>query len=377
MIKIIIYDEACELLNMEKILKKDVEIIGYFKNDIEGFKSLDNQLKVYDINDFKNVIKSIEYDFIVINSRCSSLVYEKIRQCDIYPDKVLDIKFFFHDSLKDSFREKITYCKESDFFDFDLMFLGRNYIGDNLIDKYFDAYINLSNNFIDMHYDYHLLYYLIKNNKINKNINIGIFTNYEMMYKNVDLVDYNCSFIKIFEEILEVHNNLNDTYFDLCNDKFKYSYKDVFDNFKKEDLEFFNKNDMSNKSIESIKYLAQIETINYNESNLVAFKMNKNIIAQTFKLLYESSIKAFFIIPPVHKEYRTYINNTLKKEFYMVVNKNINDKFFILDYFNLDMDSKYFSSPSNLNVEGCEEFLKILKCDIKNKLFNIKACNDL
>ena len=377
MIRVIIYDEACEFFNIEKFLKDDVQIIGYFKNDVDYYKSLENEINVYDINNFEKCIESIEYEYIVINSRYSNLFYEKVRKCNINPNKILDIKFFYHDSMKESFKEKILYCKESNSFDFDLMFLGRTYIGDNLISKYFDSYINISNQYLDMHYDYHLLYYLIKNNKINKNINVGIFTNYSMLYKNIDLIDYNCSFVKIFEDILSVHNHLNNTYFDACNDRFKYNFNEVFKNFDLNDLIFLNRSNISSKPIEEIKYLTQIETINYKESNIVAFKMNKNIMAQKLKLLYKNDIRSFFIIPPVHKEYRTYINNTLKKEFYMVLNKNMNDKLFILDYFNLEMDSKYFSSPSNLNIDGCEEFLKVLKYDIKNKFSNIKVCNDL
>ena len=61
----------------------------------------------------------------------------------------------------------------------------------------------------------------------------------------------------------------------------------------------------------------------------------------------------------------------------MVLNKNLNQNLFVFDYFNLDLDDKYFSSPTNLNLDGCKEFLKLLSYDVKSKVSCVKICNDL
>lgn len=371
MIKVIIYDEACEVLNIEEYLRDDVEIVGYLKNSIEYFGEY--------INDIKEKLKSIEFDYVIVNSRYSSVFYEKIKECGISPENILDVSFFSHDSIKNSFKEKLLCCKEGDFLNFNTLFLGRNYIKDELISKYFGDYVNISNKFLDVHYNYHLLYYLIKNNKINENVNVGIFMNYSMLYENIDLLEDKYCFIKIFEEIFSVHKNLNlnSTYFDVCYESFKDNSSKVFKEINLSDLNSIDNFKISNNSIEKIRYDTQVETINYKDSNVVAFKMNKNIMAQKLKILHENNINVFFIIPPVYKEYRTYINNTLRKEFYMVLNKNLNQNLFVFDYFNLDLDDKYFSSPTNLNLDGCKEFLKLLSYDVKSKFSCVKICNDL
>ena len=61
----------------------------------------------------------------------------------------------------------------------------------------------------------------------------------------------------------------------------------------------------------------------------------------------------------------------------MILNKNLNDKLYVFDYFDLEFDDNYFSSPSNLNYNGCREFLRILSKDINNKFLDVIACNDL
>lgn len=379
MIKVIIYDEACEVLNIEEYLRDDIEIVGYLKNSIEYFGEYINDIKVYTISDIKEKLKSIEFDYVIVNSRYSSVFYEKIKECGISPENILDVLFFSYDSIKNSFKEKLLCCKEGDFLNFNTLFLGRNYIKDELISKYFGDYVNISNKFLDVHYNYHLLYYLIKNNKINENVNVGIFMNYSMLYENIDLLEDKYCFIKIFEEIFSVHKNLNlnSTYFDVCYENFKDNSSKVFKEINLSDLNSIDNFKISNNSIEKIRYDTQVETINYKDSNVVAFKMNKNIMAQKLKILHENNINVFFIIPPVYKEYRTYINNTLRKEFYMVLNKNLNQNLFVFDYFNLDLDDKYFSSPTNLNLDGCKEFLKLLSYDVKSKVSCVKICNDL
>ena len=49
----------------------------------------------------------------------------------------------------------------------------------------------------------------------------------------------------------------------------------------------------------------------------------------------------------------------------------------VFDYFDLNFEDKYFSSPCTLNEVGCNEFLKNLSYDIKEKFSCVKMCNDL
>lgn len=377
--KVIVYDEMCEILNIESILKTDFEIVGYLKDNNEYFGEFINGIKVYTLSNFEKDIEGVEFDYIIVNSRNSFNFYEKIKECGIYPGKILDICFLNYNSTEKNFKEKLLCCKENSSLDFDIIFLGRGLIDDQYISLYFNDYMNISNDFLDIHYDYHLIYYLVKNNKIKENTKIGIFINYQMIYENIDLSFNKNYFKKIFEEIFSVHNNekFNNTYFDFCYENFKTNFKKIFDIDKLECLDYVKNFDISKDEIKKIKYDSRLETISYKQANVVAFKMNKNIISQTIKLLYENNIKVFFIIPPVYKEYRSYINNFLRKEFYMLLNKNLNEKLFIFDYFEINFSEKYFYSPTSLNHNGILEFLKLLSHDVKNKFSCDKICNDL
>lgn len=379
MTKVIIYDDVCEVLNIEEILKCDIEIIGYLKNDDEYFGEFINEIEVYTLNNIREKIRFLEFDYIIVNSRCSEKFYNTIKECGVLPEKILDICFLNYDYLKKSFKDKLLYCKNNDISNFDIMFLGRNYIGDNVISKYFNDCVNISNKFLDIHYDYHILYYFIKNNKISQKNKIGIFIDYSMLYENIDLSHDKNDFINVFEEVFSVHNNVNksNTYFGFCYDNFKKNFEEIFDVNKIKDLNCLRDFNISKDEIKKIKYDSYQETINYRESNVVAFKMNKNILLQKIKLLYENNIDMFFIIPPVHKEFRTYINNILRKEFYTILNKGCNEKLYVFDYFKSKFDDKYFCSPTKLNYEGSLEFLKILSYDVKNKFSCVKICNNL
>ena len=48
MIKLIIFDEANEILNIEKFLKDDVDIVGYLKGDNNYYDDYINGINVYD-----------------------------------------------------------------------------------------------------------------------------------------------------------------------------------------------------------------------------------------------------------------------------------------------------------------------------------------
>ncbi len=379
MIKVIIYDEACEVLNIEKFLKDDVDVVCYLKNDGEYFGEFVNGVKICVLNDFKNILEKMEFDYIIINSRRSAIVYDKLKENGVNVKNILDVSFFFDDYFNIFLRDKLMVCESSQKLDFDLIFLGRNYISNNFIKSNFENSFNLSNIFSDLHYDYHLLYYLVKNNKINEDTKLGIFTNYSMIYENIDFCDKKNDYVNNFEKIFSIHNRekFSNTYYSLCKDNFKKNYLNVFKNGNlKENLAMDNGN-IFNDSSEKIIYDSQVETLNFREANLVAFKMNKNILGQIVKLINDNNIKAFFIIPPVHEFYRTYINKTLQKEFYLVVDKILKSGISIFDYFDFKLDNKCFSSPSNLNLHGCKEFLKILSCDLKNKFITAKACNNL
>ena len=167
------------------------------------------------------------------------------------------------------------------------------------------------------------------------------------------------------------------TFSSFCCKNFKSNVSKIFKRFNLDDVVFGDNFNISCHEDGKIQYETQIETINYKEANIIAFKMNKNIINQTLKMLKDNGIDVFFIVPPVHKLYRTYVNKTLQKEFYMILNKNLNDKLYVFDYFDLEFDDNYFSSPSNLNYNGCREFLRILSKDINNKFLDVIACNDL
>ena len=64
MIKVIIYDEACEVLNIEEYLRDDIEIVGYLKNSIEYFGEYINDIKVYTISDIKEKLKIIIHNLL-------------------------------------------------------------------------------------------------------------------------------------------------------------------------------------------------------------------------------------------------------------------------------------------------------------------------
>ncbi len=379
MTKVIIYNEACEVLNIEKILKDDVEIICYLKNDKEFFGEYINGCKVKEISNIKTILEEEEFDYIIINSRRSSIIYEKLKEFCVPVKNILDVAFFFNDYFNNFSKERLITCEETLNLNHDLIFLGRNYISDSYMKDIFHKYFNLSNIFSDMHYDYHLLYHLIKNNKIDKNTKVGIFTNYSILYENIDCIDDKSDYINNFEEIFNIHNREKSysTYYSLCRENFKDNYYKVFKNGNLKEHISIDNCDLSQDSVEKIMYDTQIETLNYKEANLFAFKMNKNILGQIVKLTSDNNIKLFFVIPPVHNCYRTYVNKTLQKEFYMVINKVLNSDIFIFDYFDLNFNDEYFSSPNNLNINGCIEFLKILSYDIKNKFLDVKACNNL
>lgn len=379
MIKVIIYDEACEVLSIEKFLKDDVCIVCYLKNDVEYFNELLNEVRVYGLNDMKNVLEEEEFDYIIINSRRSSIIYDKLRENGVNVNNILDVSFFFDDYFNHFLKDKLMICESSQKLDFDLIFFGRNYISNNLMKSNFENSFNLSNVFSDLHYDYHLIYYLVKNNKISEDTRIGIFTNYSMIYENIDFCDKKNDYINNFEDVFNIHNRekINSTYYSLCKDNFRENYLKVFKNGNLKESIAMDKGNISNDSPEKIMYDAQVETLNFMEANLVAFKMNKNILGQIVKLINDNNMEAFFIIPPVHQCYRTYINKTLQKEFYLVMNRILNSKISIFDYFDFEFNNDCFSSPNNLNLCGCEEFLKILSYDLKDKFLNTKACNNL
>lgn len=379
MVKLIIFDEANEILNIEKFLKDDVDIVGYLKSDKSHFDDYINGIRVYDLNDLCNILSEIGFDYILVNSRRYNIIYDKIRELNINPECILDVSFFFYDTIISDIRDRLSYCRDEKSLNFDIMFMGRNYIKDKFICEYFNDYINISNIFSDVHYDYHLLYYLIRSNKIHRYTKIGIFTNYSMIYENIDLKDDKYDFIKIFEDIFSVHKNVSvrNTFSSFCCKNFKSNVSRIFKRFNLDDIVFGDDFNISCYGDVKIQYETQIETINYKEANVIAFKMNKNIINQTLKILRDNMIDVFFIVPPVHRLYRTYVNKTLQKEFYMILNKNLNDNLCVFDYFDLEFDDNYFSSPSNLNYNGCREFLKILSKDINNKFLNVIACNNL
>lgn len=379
MIKVIIYDEACEVLSIEKFLKDDVCIVCYLKNDVEYFNELLNEVRVYGLNDMKNVLEEEEFDYIIINSRRSSIIYDKLRENGVNVNNILDVSFFFDDYFNHFLKDKLMICESSQKLDFDLIFFGRNYISNNLMKSNFENSFNLSNVFSDLHYDYHLIYYLVKNNKISEDTRIGIFTNYSMIYENIDFCDKKNDYINNFEDVFNIHNRekINSTYYSLCKDNFRENYLKVFKNGNLKESIAMDKGNISNYSPEKIMYDAQVETLNFMEANLVAFKMNKNILGQIVKLINDNNMEAFFIIPPVHQCYRTYINKTLQKEFYLVMNRILNSKISIFDYFDFEFNNDCFSSPNNLNLCGCEEFLKILSYDLKDKFLNTKVCNNL
>lgn len=377
MVRVILYEEAFEILDLENYFKDEVEVVAYVKNTNDYYGNFIENKRVYSLGDLKRKLCLIEFDFIIINSRYSEKFYEELKLCTINPDKILDLSFLNYNEYRENFKDKLLYCENNEILDFNILCLGKSYIKDKFLFKYFNDYINLSNKFLDIHYNYHLLYYLIKNNKINRKTKVLMFMSYSMMYENINLMDNRKEFVKIFEDIFHIHNieNFSYTYYDLARENFKNNFTEVFKSLNfKNSLDEFN---ISNFDLEKIKYDTQIETINYSESNMVAFKMNKNIISQMLKILYDNGINVFFIIPPVCEEYRTYINNTLRKEFYSVVSKYISDRFFILDYFNLDLESHCFSSPTNLNSYGCEKFLEVLSLHMKNKYLCHRICNDL
>lgn len=379
MIKLIIFDEASEIVNIENFLRYDVCVVGYLKSDTSYFDEFINGIKIYNLNDLPNISSELEFDYILVNSRRYSVIYDKIREMNINPECILDVSFFFYELISSEIKDKLLYLKKAERLNFDIVFMGRNYIKDRFIYDQFNNCINISNIFSDVHYDYHLLYSLIKSNKIHNYTKIGIFTNYSMIYENIDLRDDKYDFIKIFEDIFSVHNSVStrNTFSSFCYRNFKNNAIKVFKKFNLDDIVLGDNFDISFFEDEKIKYETQIETINHKEANIIAFKMNKNIITQTIKILKDRGIDVFFIVPPVHRLYRTYINKTLQKEFYMILNKSLNDKLCILDYFDKEFDDSYFSSPCNLNYNGCREFLKILRKDMNNKFLDITVCNNL
>ncbi len=65
----------------------------------------------------------------------------------------------FYDSIISEIRDKLSYCKEEKSLNFDIMFMGRNYIKDEFICEYFNDYINISSIF-RMHIMI-IIYYII------------------------------------------------------------------------------------------------------------------------------------------------------------------------------------------------------------------------
>ena len=369
MIEVIVYDEISEISNLKEFLKEDVKISAYLKDSKEFYGNSINGIKIYVLDEIRDVLNSNEFDYLIINSRCSNRVYEKIKEFKIDPKYILDVSFFSYDFVNENCKQRFLYCNKEEYLDFNIMFLGRNYIKDEFISEYFDNYINLSNVFSDIHYDYHLIYDFIKNNKIDEKMKLGIFMNYSMLYENIDFSEDKLEFIKNFEEVFFVHNNINlkNNYFNLCKDNFKQNSLEVFKEFYVNSLIYSDNMSILNFGIDKLKYDVQLETLSYKSVNNIIFKMNKNILSQKINLISKNNIDMFFIIPPVHREYRIYINKILKKEFYMILNKNMNQNLYIFDYFELDLEDKYFSSPSRLNHDGCREFLKVLSFDLKNK----------
>lgn len=379
MVKVILYEEVCEILDLENYFKDEVEVVAYLKNTNDYFGNFIENKRVYSLQSLQGKLNLIEFDYIIINSRYPEELYEYLKLCSVDPERILDISFLGGEEVKKYFKDKLLYCESNDVLDFSILFLGKSYIKDRSLIKHFNDYVNMSNKFLDIHYNYHLLYYLIKNNKINERTRVLMFMSYSMMYENISLIDSRKDFVQIFEDIFRIHNieKLNYTYYDLARSSFENNFNKVFKTLDSSALNSMDGFSISSFDLDKIKYDTQIETINYSESNMVAFKMNKNIISQMLKFLYDNSVSTFFIIPPVHEGYRTYVNNTLRKEFYSVVSKYVSDRFFILDYFNLDLESCYFSSLTNLNSSGCEKFLEVLSYDIKNKYLCSKLCNDL
>ena len=83
MIKLIIFDEANEILNIEKFLKDDVDIVGYLKGDKNYFDDYINGIKVYDLNDLHDILSKIGFDYILVNSRRYNIIYDKIHTLKI------------------------------------------------------------------------------------------------------------------------------------------------------------------------------------------------------------------------------------------------------------------------------------------------------
>ncbi len=369
MVRVIMYDEAYEIFNIERFLNPCVTILGYIKNDKEYFKD-----KVFSIDEIKKLKEENFFDYIIINTRRWRVIYNKLIEFSIDPKYILDVSFFFYDNMKLSIRDNFIKCTGDKEISSSIIFLGRNYIKDSFLSQNFNDYMNLSSMFSDIHYDYHLFYYLVKRGKLRENNKVCIFMNYSMLYDSIKALNDRFGFINLFEEIFKVHNNINvnNVYFISSYKSFKENFHKIFKEFNLREL---NTKDLSSLSKEDIKYNVDIETISYKECNTISFVMNKNILNQYASLIKESKSELFFIIPPVCKPYRTYINKTLKKEFYMVLNPLLNKGANILDYFDLDFSLDNFSSPTTLNEKGVREFLKMLYVDINNK--DIKACNNL
>lgn len=379
MVKVIIYDEAYEIFNIERLLNDDVEIVGYLKNDKEYFGDKISGKLVYSLDDLGRLNTQNSFDYIIVNSKKYGAVYDKIIEFNIDPVCLIDVSFFLYDHVKSLLKEKFSYSIKEEVLDFDILFLGRSFIREEIFRESFNNYINLSNMLSDIHYDYHLLYYLIKNNKINTKSKIGVFMSYSMLYENIDSKEDRFGFIQIFEEYFKVHNNenRNSLFSNYCFDSFRNNISKLFKRFNTDLVKGNDDLKICDLELKDIKYMSDVETLNYNECSMVSFRMNRNILNQYIKLVKDNFLDLFFIIPPVHKLHRTYINKTLQNEFYMVLNRYLNKDLYVFDYFDKDFDDSYFSSPTTLNTNGCREFFKILNNDINNKYLNVRLCNNL
>lgn len=379
MSKVIIYDEAYEIFNVEGLLSEDVQVVGYLKSDLEYFKGESSGKSLYGFNDLERLNSDKSFDYIIVNSKKYGLIYEKVIELNINPNCLIDVSFFFYDKVRNSLKGKFSYCVREENLNFNMIFLGRSNINDDLFSKEFKDYISVCNMFSDIHYDYHLLYYLIKNNKIGKSCKIGMFINYSMLYDNVDLKEDRFGFTQLFEEYFRVHNNekRNALFSRYCFESFKENSKKLFKIFNTDLVKCDEGLNIGKLDLKDIKHMCDQETISYRECSTISFRMNRNILNQYVKLVRDNLLDLFFIIPPVHKMYRTYINKTLQNEFYMVLNKYIDRDICIFDYFDRDFNDSYFSSPTTLTRDGIMEFLKVLNSDINNKYLNIRLCNNL
>nr|WP_207715353.1 D-alanyl-lipoteichoic acid biosynthesis protein DltD [Clostridium saccharoperbutylacetonicum] len=346
-------------------MKEDVDIVCYCDNDKSKWGKIFDEKEVI----CPENIKEINFDYIIIASQFNDEIYNQLIEIGINQVKVL--QFF---KYIDSFWSYV---------EFDLLQLynnrenvegiitGISYAEKGINEKVLIKNFNkLTRHSQDLYYDYNLVNYAIDKYKEEmKNLKYVIISlSYYSFEYDMSLSAMKGKVQAYYKAIGKEHHLLDiDRYLSETENN-EYIVKEVFH------LDIYGYPKVkwnitsSDKKIDLVneEYGKRQALLDCNKNYYETVKENTEILQKYLQLLKDNNIKPIIVVCPVSKYYSKYFLQSMKEEFYSIINKVKEQySFQFLDYFNnkLFEDSDFYD-VSHLNEIGAEKFTRILNKDI-------------